>query len=146
MESVDLKTRQNGGCTSQNGAPIANINPDINPDTKTTTKAVVVFAVDNSLSEKQKACWKWAKKEKFWSSKVYSEKAFLSHYNSESGALRGQYENWLELNKTEEEKKAKPKVPEVWERHGFKTEKEYNDFMFKQQTEKYTKTKTGSLA
>ena len=102
--------------------------------------------MDNSLSEEQKACWKWAKNEKFWSGKVYSEKAFLSLYNAESGALKGQYENWKELNKTEEEKKVKPKVPEVWERQGFKSEKEYNDFMFKKQTEKYTKTKTGSLA
>jgi len=167
VESTDLKTRQFGGCTSQfggctsqfggctsqfgelisqNGAPIANINPDINPNTKTTTTAAAVVAVDNSLSEEQKACWKWAKNEKFWSGKVYSGKAFLSLYNAESGALKGQYENWKELNKTEEEKKVKPKVPEVWERQGFKSEKEYNDFMFKKQTEKYTKTKTGSLA
>ena len=146
MESADLKTRQIGGCTSQIGAPIANINPAINPNTKTTTTAAAIVAVDNSLSEEQKACWKWAKNEKFWSGKVYSEKAFLSLYNAESGALKGQYENWKELNKTEEEKKVKPKVPEVWERQGFKSEKEYNDFMFKKQTEKYTKTKTGSLA
>ena len=114
--------------------------------TETTTKTAVVAVVDNSLSEEQKACWKWAKTEKFWSSKVYSGKAFLSLYNAESGALKGQFKNWQELNKTEEERKVKPKVPEVWERQGFKTEKEYNDFMFKQQTEKYTKTKTGSLA
>ncbi len=115
-------------------------------NTETTTKAAAIVAVDNSLSEEQKACWKWAKNEKFWSGKVYSGKAFLSLYNAESGALKGQYENWKELNKTEEEKKVKPKVPEVWERQGFKSEKEYNDFMFKKQTEKYTKTKTGSLA
>ena len=160
VDDADLKTRQIGGCTSQiggctrqiggwisqNGAPIANINPAINPNTKTTTTSAAAVAADNSLSEEQKACWKWAKKEKFWSGKVFSGKAFLSLYNAESGALRGQFENWQELNKTEEAKKMKPKVPEVWERQGFKTEKEYNDFMFKQQTEKYTKTKTGSLA
>ena len=120
--------------------PIPDINTDSKPDINTDA------AVGSPLSEEQQKCFEWAKTEKFWSSKVYSVKAFLSLYNAESGALKGQYENWLELNKTEEEKKAKPKVPEVWERQGFKSEKEYNDFMFRKQTEKYTKTKTGSLA
>ena len=103
-------------------------------------------AAKSNLSNEELACFEWAKKETYWSKLVYSEKAFLKHYRSESQALKGQFTNWQELTKTEEAKKMKPKVPEVWERQGFKTEKEYNDFMFKQQTEKYTKTKTGSLA
>lgn len=131
---------------AQREAGVSETISEITSETTTETKAAVLVSVDNSLSEEQEACWKWAKTEKFWSSKVYSEKAFLSLYNAESGALKGQFKNWQELNKTEEEKKVKPKVPEVWERQGFKTEKEYNDFMFKKQTEKYTKTKTGSLA
>ena len=114
--------------------------------TETTTKTAVVAVVDNSLSEEQKACWKWAKTEKFWSSKVYSVKAFLSLYNAESGALKGQYENWKELNKTEEEKKVKPKVPEVWERLGFKSKKEWELDGYNKQMEKYEKTKTDSFA
>lgn len=33
----------------------------------------------------------------------------------------------------------KKKVPEVWERQGFKTKKEYDDFMFNKQMERYSK-------
>ncbi len=34
---------------------------------------------------------------------------------------------------------AKKKVPEIWERQGFKSQKEYDDFMFEKQMQKYTK-------
>lgn len=37
--------------------------------------------------------------------------------------------------------KPKKKVPEVWERQGFKTQKEYNDFMFEQQMQRYNKNR-----
>jgi hypothetical protein len=107
----------------------------INTDTTTNTP---------KLSGEEQACFEWAKKEAFWSSKVFSEAAFLKLYESDSQALKGQYQNWQELNKTEEAKKQKPKVPEIWERQGFKSKKEYDDFMFQQQMDKYTKT--GSVA
>jgi hypothetical protein len=77
---------------------------------------------------------------------VYSEKAFLKHYRSESQALKGQYQNWLEINKTGEAKKIKPKVPEVWERLGFKSKKEWELDGYNKQMAKYAQTKTGSNA
>jgi hypothetical protein len=119
------------------------LNTDFLQKTETTTKAAV--AADNFLSEEQKACWKWAKKEPYWSKLVFSEKSFLKHYRSESQALKGQYENWLNLNQPEE-KKVKQKVPEVWERLGFKSKKEWELDGYNKQMEKYEKTKTGSLA
>lgn len=126
-------------------------NPDslIKTDLLTNTELLLkteVAANTSKLSGEERACFEWAKKEPYWSKLVYSEKAFLKHYRSESQALKGQYENWKELNKTEEEKKAKPKAPEIWERNGFKSQKEYDEFMYKKQIEKYTKTKTGSIA
>lgn len=88
-----------------------------------------VAAVDNSLSKEQQKCWEWAKTEKFWSGKVYNEKAFLTHYNAKSGALRGQYENALLIQKEEEQKTA-PKKPApakpLWQLQGFNSEQEYN--------------------
>ncbi len=141
--------------------PIPDINTDINTDviadtgktesTRDDQRAATVAresqstaTVKSSLSNEELACFEWAKRETYWSKLVYSEKAFLKHYRSESQALKGQFKNWQELTKTEEAKKVKPKVLEVWERQGFKTRKEYDDFMFKQQMDKYAKT--GSLA
>lgn len=88
-----------------------------------------VAAVDNSLSEEQQKCWNWAKTEKYWSSRVYSKKAFLTHYNAESGALRGQYENALLIQKEEEQKTAPKKTAPakpLWQLQGFNSEQEYN--------------------
>jgi hypothetical protein len=124
---------------------VTEITSEITSETTTTNKAVVA-AEKIELTEEQKKCWKWAKENEFWSSKVYSEAAFLKHYESESQALKGQYQNWLELNKPEEAKKIKPKHPEVWERLGFKSKKEWELDGYNKQMAKYAETKTGSNA
>ena len=178
---------------SQNGAPIADINTDINPDviadtdktesTRDDQKAATVAgespstvagespstvagespsgelgkaqlpslaksiyparesqagvteitsettATDSSLSNEELNCFEWAKKEPYWSKLVYSEKAFLKHYRSESQALKGQYQNWLEMQKEEAQKNAPKKpvpVKPVWQKMGFSSEQDYN--------------------
>lgn len=120
----------------------------INTDYSTNTESLIKTETTNTpkLSGEEKACFEWAKKQPFWSSKVYSEDAFLKLYHSKSQALKGQYQNWLELNKTEEAKKIKPKVPEVWERLGFKSKKEWELDGYNKQMAKYAQTKTGSNA
>lgn len=83
----------------------------------------------SSLSNEELACFEWAKKETYWSKLVYSEKAFLKHYRSESQALKGQYQNWLALQQEEAQKNAPKKatpVKPIWQNMGFKSEQEYN--------------------
>jgi hypothetical protein len=127
LSQNDSTLSQNDSTLSQNDSALPNINTDIITDTKTTTKAAVFAAVDNSLSEELQACWKWAKKQDFWRSKVYNQKAFLKHYNAESGALKGQYEVSLELQREEAEKANAKKVPaKSWQLQGFKSEQDYN--------------------
>jgi hypothetical protein len=86
-------------------------------------------ATKSSLSNEELNCFEWAKKEKYWSKLVYSEKAFLKHYRSESQALKGQYQNWLALQQEEAQKnapkKAAPTKP-IWQKMGFNSEQEYN--------------------
>lgn len=119
---------QNEKSKSQNETPIPDINTDINTDVITDIENIAVVAVDNSLSEKQQKCWEWAKTEKYWSSRVYSKKAFLTHYNAESGALRGQYENALLIQKEEQKSVPKKTTPakHLWQLQGFNSEQEYN--------------------
>jgi len=61
-------------------------------------------------------------------------KATKSYAGFFSNALKN---DWGQDWQTEQQPAVKKKVPEVWERHGFKTQKEYTDFMFKQQMERY---------
>ena len=108
---------------SQNESPIADINTDSKPDINTDA------AVGSPLSEEQQKCFEWAKTEKYWSSRVYSEEAFLKRYNAKSGALKGQYANHLAMQKQETEKNAPKKatpVKPIWQNMGFKSEQEYN--------------------
>jgi hypothetical protein len=115
----DVSIGQNGASITQNGAPIADSKPDINTDA----------AVGSPLSEEQQKCFEWAKTEKYWSSRVYSEEAFLKRYNAKSGALKGQYANHLAMQKQETEKNAPKKsapARPTWQLQGFKTEQEYN--------------------
>jgi hypothetical protein len=60
-----------------------------------------------SLNETQQKCLEWAKSEPYWSSRVYSEKAFLRHYNAKSGALRGQYQKLVRTQQNRGGKKGK---------------------------------------
>jgi hypothetical protein len=86
-------------------------------------------AAESNLSNEELNCFEWAKKEPYWSKLVYSEKAFLKHYRSESQALKGQYQNWLEIQQAEAQKNAPKKsapARPTWQLQGFKTEQEYN--------------------
>jgi hypothetical protein len=108
---------------SQNESPIADINTDSKPDINTDA------AVGSPLSEEQQKCFEWAKTEKYWSSRVYSEEAFLKRYNAKSGALKGQYANHLAMQKQETEKNAPKKsapARPTWQLQGFNSEEDYN--------------------
>lgn len=127
--------------------PIPDINTDINTDviadtdktesTRDDQRAATVAGesqstatAKSSLSNEELACFEWAKKEKYWSKLVYSEKAFLKHYRSESQALKGQYQNWLEIQKAEAQKNAPKKVAPtkpIWQKMGFNSEEDYNN-------------------
>lgn len=111
--------------------------PEIEKKPKTEKAAAVAAFSFEDLTEPEKTCLIWAKKEKFWSSRVFSISAFKALYDKPDSPLRGQFENWEILNaKENEELKPKPRRLEVWERAGFKSEKEYATHSFNEQMAK----------
>jgi plasmid replication initiation protein len=67
-------------------------------------------------------------------SNAKADKSYAGYLNN---ALK---EDWGHDWELDQQTIGKKKTLEVWERHGFASEKEYNDFMFRKQMEKYNNT------
>ena len=91
-----------------------------------------------TLTDEQQKCFEWAKNHDYWKQVATSKKSFLTCYNKPDSSIKSQFEATLPTV-TEAEKPAKPKAQEVWEKAGFKSQKEYDNFMYQKQMEEYNK-------
>jgi DNA-binding transcriptional ArsR family regulator len=111
-------------------------------------------SMDNFNPEMKKA-YDWAKKEPFWSSRIEKIVNFIRFYTE--GDLKNQYLNFLRKQKNKfayqsrqyktqyktsapppPAKKIRPK--ELWERDGFKSKKDYDDYMAKKTMDRLRKS------
>lgn len=75
---------------------------------------------------------------------LYSnERAGRSYAGFLANALKDDWgHDWQLEQQQATQKPAKKKVQEIWERQGFKSQKEYDEFMFEQQMQRYNKPRT----
>ena len=71
-----------------------------------------------------------------------NERAGRSYAGFLANALKDDWGHDWELEKQEvAQKPAKKKVQEIWEKQGFKSQKEYDEFMFQQQMQRYSRAR-----
>ena len=126
----------------QNKSLKTSLSKEKNKDAKT---APYIDAVDD-LSPAMKAAHDWAKKEPFWSPKIAKIVNFIRFYTT--GDLKNQYLNFLSKKQTRSTPQSysrssgsvrpikKIKTTELWERWGFKSEKDYQDDVGRKAMEK----------
>ncbi len=126
--------------SSQNPTSFANLNAPESPVINELlflipephkTKKTVISAI---LEFEKKQGREYVKRNILYS----NEKAGKSYAGFLANALKNDWgHDWQLEQEKSFEKTVKKKVPEIWERQGFKTKKEYDDFMFEKQMKHY---------
>ena len=72
------------------------ITPEITPE-----KDSYLYAAEGGLglTEIQQNCFEWARSDDFWAKRIYNVKTFLRQWNKPDSAMKGQYENYLEMER-----------------------------------------------